>query len=171
MSIPTQSGNKQQFSVLLDPKLIERVMEYTDTPGDAVEEGLKLWLAEAAAQQHQQPGDQGPAMAALPQSQPQLPGRSPANVPPRRRGSVVPSPKDYPPLTPTRSQTGAITPAASQNRSLDLAPPADAPGPMRRPFSRPNMPHKDRIPPRRRIDHLPIDKQRSSNDDETGWLV
>ena len=164
MSTSHKASNKQQFSVLLDPALIEEVMQYTETPGDAVEEGLRLWLA-----QHQRAAAMAP-VASLPQSS----GQSPAQGPRRRRPSVVPSPQDYPPLTPARSQTGAITPvSSSRDRTLDLAPnnPASDQGQLRKAFSRPNMPHKDQIPPRRRIDHLPIDERRSSNDDETGWLV
>ena len=164
MSTSSKSSRKQQFSVLLDPALIEQVMQHTDTPGDAVEDGLKLWLAQR----------QTPQALSSVDTLPQAPRRSPSSGPSRRRQSVVPSPQDYPPLTPTRSQTGAITPASPlQNRSLDLAPqpPSPEPGQLRKAFSRPNMPHKDQIPPRRRIDHLPIDERRSSNDDETGWLV
>ncbi|MEM9771118.1 MAG: hypothetical protein AAF889_05900 [Cyanobacteria bacterium P01_D01_bin.73] len=162
MSVSAKSNSKQQFSVLLDPKLIEEVMKYTETPGDAVEDGLRLWLA-------QQKGEQPAQFTA----RTEIVERSPMNRMPRRRQSVVPSPQDYPPLAKPRSQTGAITPAARQNRSLDLAPSSPPPesGQLRKAFSRPNMPHKDQIPPRRRIDHLPVDERRSSNDDETGWLV
>ena len=169
MSPSSQSSTKQQFSVLLDPKLIEQVMEHTDTPGDAVEEGLQLWLAQQQKKQSTTPFS--------PSAQ-----RSPAPGK-RRRPSVIPSPQDYPPLGPQRSQTGAITPAArhqspSRGLELDLEPPqsqeaapTSGPGQLRKAFSRPNLPHQDTIPPRRRIDHLPIDERRSSNDDETGWLV
>ncbi|MEM9246955.1 MAG: hypothetical protein AAGA67_14610 [Cyanobacteria bacterium P01_F01_bin.153] len=170
MSVSAKSTSKQQFSVLLDPKLIEEVMKYTDTPGDAVEDGLRLWLA-------QQKGETESSQVELQATttMPKGAERSPAMRPPRRRPSVIPSPQDYPPLAKPRSQTGAITPAA-KGRSLDLAPsspPSAAPesGQLRKAFSRPNMPHRDQIPPRRRIDHLPVDERRSSNDDETGWLV
>ncbi|MGD1938313.1 MAG: hypothetical protein ACFCA4_12265 [Cyanophyceae cyanobacterium] len=169
MSVSAKSTGKQQFSVLLDPKLIEEVMKYTDTPGDAVEDGLRLWLAQ------QKGGTEGSGEPQATTTMPKGAGQSSVMRPPRRRPSVIPSPQDYPPLAKPRSQTGAITPAA-KGRSLDLAPsapPNEAPesGQLRKAFSRPNMPHRDQIPPRRRIDHLPVDERRSSNDDETGWLV
>ncbi len=173
MSLSAKSDSKQQFSVLLDPKLIEEVMKYTDTPGDAVEEGLRLWLARQQGTDHSQNNLQDNFQGTT--TMPKNVGRSPLIRPSRRRPSVIPSPQDYPPLAKPRSQTGAITPVP-KGRSLDLAPSSSPKAPpesgqLRKAFSRPNMPHRDQIPPRRRIDHLPIDERRSSNDDETGWLV
>lgn len=76
---------------------------------------------------------------------------------------------------------GAIAPiqtAPAKSRPLNLSPaPSEADGDgdralaLRKPARRPNMPTSDGIPANRRIQGLPIDKRRTSNDDETGWLI
>lgn len=40
---------RQEYLVYLDPGLVDRVLELTDVPGTAIEEGLQLWLAKQAA--------------------------------------------------------------------------------------------------------------------------
>jgi hypothetical protein len=81
------------------------------------------------------------------------------------------------------TDSAAIAPiqtAPSKSRPLNLSPaPSDHHGEndgdralaLRKPARRPNMPTSDGIPANRRIQGLPIDKRRTSNDDETGWLI
>lgn len=68
--------------------------------------------------------------------------------------------------------------APPKSRPLNLSPtPTEGNGDgdralaLRKPARRPNMPTSDGIPANRRIQGLPIDKRRTSNDDETGWLI
>ena len=74
-------------------------------------------------------------------------------------------------IAPAASQTAAISP---KSRQLDLSPnPAIAEGSLalRKSVPRPNVPAHSTIPASRRVQRLPIDKRRTSNDDETGWLI
>lgn len=152
-SIPSgqSSQHREQYTVFLDPTLIDRVLELTDAPGNAIEDALRLWLAQQEA-----PVD-APIVSArqLPASasstSPQLPAKSKFSVP------IVPERRTKP-------------------RILNLAPPV-VPEPidpmndrnLPKPLTRPNAPTPRRLPPRRSV-VSPIDP-RKSNDDETGWLV
>ena len=143
------SQHREQYTVFLDPTLINRVLELTDAPGNAIEDALRLWLAqqEAPVTAPIVPARRLPASASTPGSQ--LPAKLSAPLIPERR---------------------------TKPRILNLAPPV-VPEPidpmndrnLPKPLTRPNAPTPRRLPPRRSV-ISPIDP-RKSNDDETGWLV
>lgn len=139
------SQHREQYTVFLDPTLINRVLELTDAPGNAIEDGLRLWLAQQA-----EPAAPAIASRSLPASTPpQLPAKLAAPIVPERRSK----PRILnlaPPVAPA-----PIDPMNDRN--------------LPKPLTRPNAPTPRRLPPRRSVSG-PIDP-RKSNDDETGWLV
>lgn len=44
-----QDDRRQEYLVRLDPDLVNRLLDLTESPGNAIEDGLKLWLARQAA--------------------------------------------------------------------------------------------------------------------------
>lgn len=151
-SIPTgqPSQKREQYTVFLDPALIDRVLELTDAPGNAIEDALRLWLAEQEA-----------------------PASAPIVAAPIEARSLPASPS---PKLPAKIGAPLIPERRTKPRILDLAPPV-VPAPidpmndrnLPKPLTRPNAPAPRRLPPRRSV-VSPIDP-RKSNDDETGWLV
>lgn len=162
-SVPSgqSSQHREQYTVFLDPTLIDRVLELTDAPGNAIEDGLRLWLAqqEAPVTAPVVSARRLPASASPSSPAPQWPANAPATAqtPPKFSAPIVPERRTKP-------------------RILNLAPPV-APEPidpmndrnLPKPLTRPNAPTPRRLPPRRSVVG-PIDP-RKSNDDETGWLV
>jgi hypothetical protein len=151
-SIPTgqSSPKREQYTVFLDPALIDRVLELTDAPGNAIEDALRLWLAE------QEASTSAPIVSAPIESR-SLPASEPPKLPAKISAPLIPERRTKP-------------------RILNLAPPV-VPAPtdpmtdrnLPKPLTRPNVPAPRRLPPRRSV-VSPIDP-RKSNDDETGWLV